>query len=511
MRNKSWGMRLGTALFAGALGAGFCFPAAGAAGDAGESAKSEVAFTYGMRAFNHGDYKEALVRFEEAVRLDPEDGAARYLLGLTRFKIGDAQGAIGDMEASLRLKRGAPLDRVRVLSALGEAQLGAGDAAAAEKVLKEALVESPDDPMALYLHGLALARLGQAEEGRSEAERARGIDSTLPVVPEISVAPGTTGGLVGAAHLPFWEIRLGETVGRDSNPAVLSDELTPFDPDTGAPVDRSDEGSNLDLRLEIHPFYDRGGWSLGLRLDGYQSFHQDLDFLDLGQARGVFQLAWGRDPLGYVNGPMGYTRVPSGESRVSFLLQGGTAYSELDGDSFVRTQEAAGSVTIREGKKTATQVDLDYQEFNFFQVDINPFLTGEILNGHQTTLEASQYLYGARRDRYLRLAVLAGEIRRSSTFFGGSIREGIVELSLPVHSRLMLYLSGSRRRDDLDENSSPHKEETTSAAAALLWAFADDWYLTARGAKIRHDAGDPPLDLLDYDRTLVTVGVTWYH
>ena len=490
------------------LAAGVFSMAAGGEGGAAQ----EVALTYGMRAFQHGEYKDALDRFEEAVRLDPDDGTARFWLGLARLKTGDAKGAAADIGASLQLKRPASVERGRVLSSLGEAQLEAGDAAAAERTLKEAMAANPNDAATLYFHGLALARLGRTEEGRGEAERARQIDPTLPQVPERTVAPGTRGESVETtAALPFFEIRLGAEVGHDSNPAAISDDVTPFDPSTGAVVERADDVGNLDLRAEIHPFYDRAGWSLGLRLHGYQTLHQDLDSLDLTQARGAFSLAWGKDPLGVVTGPMGYTRVPSGDSRVSFLIQGGTAYSELDGDSYVRSHQAAGSATIRESKSTATQVDLHWQDFNFFQSTGNPILTGDLLNGHETSLGASQYFYLGRRDRYVRVGGVAGDVRRANAFFSGSFREGTIELSLPLHRRLMLYLSGSRRKDDLDEGQTPHKEETTVAVAALVWAFADHFYLTARGATVRFDEGEPLFDFLDYDRTLATVGVTWHH
>jgi len=468
--------------------------------------RADVAFAWGLKAFNHGDDKEAVARFEEAVRLDPDHGTAAYWLGLARLRSGDAKGAAQAIEKSLAAKRPPSTPKGIVLTSLGEAQLRAGDAAAAEKTLAQALADRPNDPNVLYLHGLALARLGDSEKGRADAERALALEPDLPKVPSAAIAPGTGGELVGTGALPFFEIRVEATGGHDSNPGVLSDDLA-----TLQEIDQADSVATAGLRAEIHPFYGQGGFSLGLLLEGFRSFYQDFDVLDLGFGEGAFQLAWGKDPLGFVTGPMGYTRVPAGDATVSFLLQGGVAYSRLDDESFYRVQRLAGSATIREGAVTATQIDADYQDLNYFQTG-SILLEPEELNGHLVTLKASQYFYLGRRDRYIRAGFLRGEDSRSSEFFDSTITEWSLETSLPLGRWLVFYLAGAYREDDRDHGSVPHEEKTPAATAAFIVPFAPHFYLTARGSWIDHDVQDvPTLDVLDYDRTVASLGVTWYH
>src|SRR6185295_2503306 len=55
-------------------------PAAAPAFAQRSSAEAEVAFTYGVRAFNHGDFAEAVRRFQEAVAADPRNREAREWL-----------------------------------------------------------------------------------------------------------------------------------------------------------------------------------------------------------------------------------------------------------------------------------------------------------------------------------------------------------------------------------------------------------------------------------------------
>ncbi len=512
--NRSW---LVTALLACALIAGQASTASAIEEAARTTqAGAEVAFTYGVRAYNHAEYQKALAHLEEAVRLDPGDGTARYWLGLTRMKLDDPRGAAADIEAAMKAERPAQFDRGRLLTDLGAAQLQAGDAAAAEKSLAEALNLRPGDSTALYLHGAALARVGKTDEGRRQAERARASDSSLPSIPEQSIAPGKGAELVGSGQLPFFEIRLGVEYLDDSNPGILPDDVVAFDPesDPNDPerIDGGDQAGIADLRVEIHPFYGAAGWSMGLRLDAYQSLHQDFDLFDLGEGRGVVQLAWGKDPLGYVTGPMGYTRVPAGDSRASVLIQAGTSYSYLEGESYNRTHEGAASLTLREGPRTATQLDYDYQDLDFFD---NPdvIFGAHFLSGHESSFKASQYLFLGRRDRYLRFGARAGDTRHTEPSLNTSFREGSLELALPRHRRVILHVAGDGRQDDYGEPvGDPREDKTVNLSAAVAWAFSDHFYLTARGGYIKRSV-DPVLfdSLFEYDRTIASIGVTWYY
>src|SRR5687768_16291801 len=141
-----------------------------------QDANAEVALSYGMRAFNQGDFAGAIALVEQAAEADPEDGTVLYWLGRARLQAHDPQGAVRDIESSLSAKRPPSVSRARVLTDLGAAQVAAGDAASAQRNLSEALKSDPDDPAALYLRGVALTQLGRAGEGEIEAERARALD-----------------------------------------------------------------------------------------------------------------------------------------------------------------------------------------------------------------------------------------------------------------------------------------------------------------------------------------------
>ncbi|HKY33536.1 MAG TPA: tetratricopeptide repeat protein [Candidatus Polarisedimenticolia bacterium] len=476
------------------------------------SARAEVAFTYGVAAWQRGDHREALARFEEAVKADPGDGTARHWLGMTRLKLGDARGAAADLQGALDAER-PPEDRARALADLAAARLEAGDAAGAEAAAAASLEARPGDPRAMYLHGMALAALGRAGEGRAEAERARAADSGLPELPG-AIAPGT-GEVVPSQRLPRAEIRIGLEYGPDSNPSGLPDHVTGvFDPNNPSlRLDGGDQVALGTLRGEVHPFYDKAGWSLGLRLDAVQSLHDDMELFDQGQGGVVAQLAWGKDPLGFVTGPMGYTRVPAGSTRASFLFQAGSSYGELDGESYQRVHQGAASVTLREGNRTATQIDFDYRDLSYFQ---NPVFTFDIraLSGHEGTLRASQYLYLQRRDRYVRVSAARGESRRELEGFNASSFTGGLEAAFPLPANLSFFVSALWREDRFDDlpGGEAHEHETITVLPALIWVFSDHFYLTARGGWIERNVDNEQAALLfEYDRRFASLGVTWYH
>jgi tetratricopeptide (TPR) repeat protein len=478
----------------------------------GGSTDGDVALAYGVKAYNHGDLEAATRLFLEAVKADPEDGTAYYWLARSQLRIGDARGAAANIETSLKAKRPPGIEQARLLTELGAAQLQAGNPMAAEKSLSESLILRSGDATALYLRGIAVAALGKTRKGRVEAEKGRKLDPSLPPLPEQAVVSGT-GELLSGSALPLWEVRLTTDYGYDSNPGSFQNGLRAFDPEHPAQrIDGEDGVATGNLRLEVHPFYDKSGWSLGLRTDAYRSWHNDLDLFDLGRWAGIVQLAWGGDPLGYLTGPMGYTRVPQRDSRVSLLFQGGTAYSSLDEEGLSRTHEGAASVTIREGRLTATQIDLDYQDITFFGHD--QFSSAEDLSGYEAYLRASQYFYLGRRDRHLRVSALVGESNRDDSTFDSSFLGGGIELSSPLYRRLYLHVAGNWRRDHFDErfDGGGHDETLINATSALVWSCTDHLYLTARGSFLDREVDPETLDsTIGFDRTLGSLGVTFYY
>lgn len=59
---------------------------------AGETAEAEVAFTYGVRAFNQGDWAEAVRLFQEALAADPDHAEAREWLAAAQRRQRAASG-----------------------------------------------------------------------------------------------------------------------------------------------------------------------------------------------------------------------------------------------------------------------------------------------------------------------------------------------------------------------------------------------------------------------------------
>src|SRR6185295_11659710 len=283
-------------------------PAAAPAFAQRSSAEAEVAFTYGVRAFNHGDFAEAVRRFQEAVAADPRNREAREWL-----------------DVALRRQREA-------------------------------------------------------------------------AAPGGAVATPGFGGLLALRDQPRFDFRAGAALGQDSNPAELPDDVIAVGSNFGPLVGEVDDKvTDLDLRAAVYPFYSRSGWSLGLAGQMKAARYQDLDFLSESQWSAAVQIAWGTDPSGYLTGPLGYTRVPFGHSRVSFLLQAGRTDTRLDGDPLVTADQAALAVVFRETVKTATQVEVAYQDQNLVEG------TSIRTSARIWSTGASQLFFLGRRDRYVRL------------------------------------------------------------------------------------------------------------
>lgn len=492
-------------------------PAAASLRVAPSVADSEVALAYGLLALHQGRDQEALQRLGEAAGTDPDNGAARYGLGLVLLRLGRAEDAARELRAALAARRPPEVERWQVRSDLGAAELAAGDPRGAVATLDEALRAKPDDPLLLYRHGQALERLGRAREAEAALARARGLDPGVEARSRTVVVPGLAGEVVVVADPPRWDLRLGLAAAADSNPNLLSDDLVLLDPGGGLLGDDEDQVAHLDLRFAAHAFSPSGRRTLAFTAEGRQSLHQDFDFLDLSRARGVVQAAWGRDPLGYLTGPLGYTRVPFGHDRVSLLAQAGVTYDLLDGDSYLRTVAGALTLVVREGTATATQVEVALEDQDFSQL-----LLGGDADGEVVSLGVSQLLYLGRRNRYLRLGVLAAE-RSAGAAFDSSSREGRAELSLPLGRRSTLFVAAALRQDDFDSPLSnpfspatgPPREDTTARlTAALVWALRDRLVLTLRGTHLDRDAdlGPQPafLPSLDYERTVVSLGLAWF-
>lgn len=444
--------------------------ASAASAGAPASSQALVDFAYGLKALRHGDAQGAVDRFTSAVAADPDDGTARHWLGLAYLQLGDGERAAREIEAALAARR-PPGDRARARADLERARSAAGAAAAA-------------DTAAVPAYG------------------------------------GEAAGLAAWGEAARWEVRLSAAAGNDSNPLLLADGAVGVH---GADVfagPQSDRFADLGARIEVRPLVDRGGWSLGLAGEASQGRFGDLGFLDSDQVRAAAHLSWGGDPAGTLSGPLGYARVPLGNQRVALLLQAGVTADRVDGQRLRTTTEGAAALTFREGSAAATRLTVSAAHDDYAD-DPAGILER---SGTRTDVAADQFFYFGRRNRYLRVGVAAGE-RAAGAAFDATTRQASVEVGLPLAPRWSLWLAGSARRTEFDRlESNPlfplffatvaREDTTTRAAAVLSWALTPRLLVSARASRVDRRAefgaaAEQFLDL-DYDRTVVSLGVRWY-
>jgi hypothetical protein len=440
------------------------FPKAGA-GASRRLAEAEIALAEGIAALEADRNEEAASWLAESERLNSDEGEAHYWRGIALLRLGRAHEAAGEIAASLTARHPPDEERARVLADLETAR--------------------------------------QASEGKS-----------IRVEPAEPVSAGRS-----IDDRGLWEGIAGLSLAADSNPNLLSKELVlpPPSGEKGGLIrgEESDTKARPALSLGIYPFHDRPGPNLGVSLETRRSFHQDFGFLDLGEAHGAVQLAYGSDPLGFLQGALGHARVPFGASRLTALIQAGGAAYQVDGASYLRTWGGAASITLYEMSATATRLDLGWTDREFSHSG----LADARRSGKDFSIQPSQLFFFGRRDRYARIGALAVD-RQADRAFSESIREGNAEFAFPFALRWTVHLEGSVRKDDFDHPESnlfqlggPVRNDTTRRAAlTLVWAATDRLRLTVRGTYVKRssnvDLGDGLPDL-DYQRRIASVGLSW--
>lgn len=382
---------------------------------------------------------------------------------------------------------------------------------------------------AVRLFEEALAANPEHEDARAHLDYARRLARG-----EAATEPGREERPFG--DVPTWEIGLGLLAGNDSNPAMLQGDTVavPFEGTIADAIvgDASDSFTQLDLRAAAHPLVDRGGWTLGLVGEGHQTLFGDLDFLDLSRTRGTVHLSYGGDPIGYLAGPLGWVRVPHDDRPVAVLFQLGAAFDRLDGQTWRDELAAAVSVTFREGRALATRLSASYRDQDYeqgFETELEDDEVSLIPQDHsEVELSVDQFVYLGRRNRYLRLGVAVGD-RSTDPGIGldqdASTLGARVEAGLPFTPRFTLGLAGSWRTVDFDQVESnplfpffftdrPREDTTMRLVAVASWALKPRLLLTGRVARSDRDTKLGPaveelLDL-DYDRTVVSLGVRWF-
>jgi protein O-GlcNAc transferase len=137
----------------------------------------------GVQAFNGGRYEQAANTFSEALKLDPLNPHATSILGLTRLRQGDAEGAIKHLKVAIALRPGEASDRLNLAMAMKTA----GRRDDAISALRETLKVAPGFVDAHLYLGKALHENGALAEA---AEAYRNALSHAPRHPQILVNLG---------------------------------------------------------------------------------------------------------------------------------------------------------------------------------------------------------------------------------------------------------------------------------------------------------------------------------
>jgi tetratricopeptide (TPR) repeat protein len=112
----------------------------------------------------HLEYERVIEPLTRRVRLNPNDGRAHTDLGLAYSRVGRTDDALVELVMAAVLGPGDP----EALSAIGQIHFDAGNYAAAEAVLRQAIAIAPTTIQARYLLGHTLARLGRARDSQEQ-------------------------------------------------------------------------------------------------------------------------------------------------------------------------------------------------------------------------------------------------------------------------------------------------------------------------------------------------------
>lgn len=426
--------------------------------------KAVLAYVEGLKAFHNGEYREALNGFEEALRHEPRNGESWFWLGLTYLKLGQADDAVTAFRRSLSERRTLEIDATQVRD-----------------------------------HLKAAERLAAGEPAE------------VPVAPEDLIWQPRR-------WSPRWASRLSFFLANDSNVAALPEDLTLIlAPGEVVEGPQDDTLASVELQAEFYPFYDRGAHTMEIGLEARQSVHQDFTGLDPTEVRGIVQWARGADPRGYLAGPLGLLRVPQtkGKSRPALLLQGAFAQLALDGTTYFRASQAAATMVLHPGSRTAAQIDVLYQDRDF-PLDTTSDLR---LSGTEISVRAGPSFFFDSRLRQLRLGLRAGE-RSAGRAFESSLFEASADLSLALGPSFSFYLGATARRDDFHHDESnlfvpggPRRRDTTwRAIAAWTWVLRPRLHLILRISHTERDSnlGRNDYRALDYRKTTTALGWSWF-
>jgi hypothetical protein len=496
-RRRRLAILLALATVAGIRAAGSCarqaaaqpVPKALEAQPAGLAA-SQVELAEGIQALAAGRDLDAAELLAAAAAADPQNGTALHWLGLAQLRLGRAAAAVGSLTAALAARQPPEAGRERVTADLRTAQLAAG----------------PEQP---------LIAPGPSQPPATPAGPA---PPPAPEEPPFLGPPAAGSPLVCTGPPPRWDGRLSLEASYDSNPGLLPADTTLLPlKGTRATGTATNGGLDLDLRLEAHPFYDRGGWSLGLGVTGNRTAYRDQSDLDLALAGGFVQLAWGNDPRGYLTGPLGYMRVPAADGgRLGLLLQAAGSWLGLGGADFLRLAGGAAALTVKGPGPTATRIDLAASSQRFAGDGAGDMR----LSGGELSAGLAESMFLGGRGGYLRLAASGGE-RRAGASFANHFVEVKAEAGAPLPASWTLYLEVGRLQERFDDPQSNLTQTTGPARDDVSWQgsvaavrmLGDHFAVTARATYVRRDSNVQLFGLtpvFTYRRSVAGLGISWF-
>ncbi|HJQ99770.1 MAG TPA: tetratricopeptide repeat protein [Candidatus Polarisedimenticolaceae bacterium] len=133
---------------------------------------AKKAWSEGVAAYESGSFAEAATKLDVAVSGRPGDAYAVYLLGLSRWKTGDLEGAEKALEGSLAIDAMRPKSWIN----LARVRMDRNDPKGALEAATKALEIDPQSSTALHQEGRALLALNRADEAEVSLLASRGFD-----------------------------------------------------------------------------------------------------------------------------------------------------------------------------------------------------------------------------------------------------------------------------------------------------------------------------------------------